>query len=120
MAVQVNGCVFVKSWICPVDGDEVPLEVCRLCVEARRTHFIHLRVKRPERAAEEVIVAPETSKLSLASFPYSQESFPPQSFQEELSRRLSELDRQFQNDEISLEEYVQRRKEMVEAAYMQS
>lgn len=31
-------CVFVSDWICHVEVDEIPLEVCRLCVEARRVH----------------------------------------------------------------------------------
>jgi hypothetical protein len=31
-------CIFVSDWICNVEVDEIPIEVCRLCLEARRTH----------------------------------------------------------------------------------
>ena len=31
-------CIFVSDWTCHVEVDEIPLEVCRLCVEARRIH----------------------------------------------------------------------------------
>jgi len=30
-------CVFVSDWTCYVQVDEIPLEVCRICLEARRT-----------------------------------------------------------------------------------
>lgn len=33
-----TNCIFVSDWICHVEADEIPLEVCRLCVEARRVH----------------------------------------------------------------------------------
>lgn len=29
-------CVFVADWICPVETSEIPLEVCKLCLEARK------------------------------------------------------------------------------------
>jgi len=28
-------CWIIKDWICYVEQDEIPLEVCKLCVEAR-------------------------------------------------------------------------------------
>jgi len=33
-----TNCIFVSDWTCHVQVDEIPLEVCRLCVEARRVH----------------------------------------------------------------------------------
>ena len=30
-------CIFVREKECPIEGDEIPLEVCRLCIEAAKT-----------------------------------------------------------------------------------
>ena len=30
-------CIFVKERECPIEGEEIPLEVCRLCIEAAKT-----------------------------------------------------------------------------------
>jgi len=35
-------CIFVSDWTCHLEVDEIPLEVCRLCVEARRIHATEL------------------------------------------------------------------------------
>ena len=31
-------CIFVSDWTCHLEVDEIPLEVCRLCIEARKIH----------------------------------------------------------------------------------
>ncbi len=97
MAVKVNGCVFVEVWACPVDGDDVPLEVCRLCVEARTCHgdMLAKTVKRTVRKAEapKPVAEPRIAESELEA--------------------LSSLDRLFVKDEIALEEYVRRRGEAV-------
>ncbi len=33
-------CMFVDYWICNVEIDDIPLEVCQLCIEARRTALL--------------------------------------------------------------------------------
>lgn len=29
-------CIYVERWTCNVAPDEIPLEVCRVCIEARK------------------------------------------------------------------------------------
>jgi hypothetical protein len=94
--VRMN-CVFVAGWTCQLEVEEIPLEVCRLCVEARRSHADELAktVKRIVRKAE----APKpVAERRIA---------------ESELESLSSLDRLFVNDEIALEEYTRRRGEAI-------
>jgi len=95
MAVKINGCVFVKSWTCPVESDDVPLEVCRICVEARKT---------------QPAVINRTATISRAS-----KVFPTKPVHDTIGH-LNELDKQFEKNEISPEEYVEKRKNILESA----
>ncbi|RLI24010.1 hypothetical protein DRO58_07955 [Candidatus Bathyarchaeota archaeon] len=87
--VKVNRCVFVEDWICPVDGDEIPLEICQVCVRAR--------------------TEARKSRNSLRTV--SRRRRMRSSWREE----LSELDKQFVNGQLHLQEYIQRRKEIIES-----
>lgn len=33
-----NKCIFVADWECPIETSEIPLEVCKICLEARKIH----------------------------------------------------------------------------------
>jgi hypothetical protein len=94
--VRMN-CMFVADWTCQLEVEEIPLEVCRLCVEARTSHgdMLAKTVKRTVRKTEapKPTVEPRIAESELES--------------------LSSLDGLFVNDEISLEEYVRRRDEAV-------
>jgi hypothetical protein len=96
-ALVGTSCMFVADWTCQLEVEEIPLEVCRLCVEARTSHgdMLAKTVKRAVRRAE----APKPT-------------VEPRKAEDELES-LSSLDRLFVNDEISLEEYVRRRDEAV-------
>jgi len=41
--------IFPDRWECYVEGKEIPLEVCKLCVEAR---LRHITIKRKVKADE--------------------------------------------------------------------
>ncbi len=45
-------CVFVSDWKCPIETDEIPLEVCKLCLEARRLHSKQVMISRQVEAVE--------------------------------------------------------------------
>jgi len=107
VTIKTKGCIFVNGWMCPVNGDEIPLEVCRLCIEARKTQAALMTVKRLERESDEDV-------LSL-TLPSHSQTFSSKPGQDVLRQQLSVLDRQFENDQISLEEYIQRRKSIVRA-----
>jgi len=97
---KANGCIFVKDWACSVDGDDVPLEVCRICVEARKTKHLTATVNRTSRISEPIKENPR-------------QVFPTHPIQDAI-KKLSELDKQFEDEEISLEEYMEKRKNIVE------
>jgi hypothetical protein len=39
-------CVFVAKWNCPVDTLEIPLEVCKVCLEARKIQSRNTKFRR--------------------------------------------------------------------------
>jgi hypothetical protein len=46
LSLNVNDrkrCIFIKEWKCNIETDEIPLDVCRLCVEARKLHTMEAR-----------------------------------------------------------------------------
>jgi hypothetical protein len=42
-------CVFVPEWECNIETEEIPLEVCKVCIEARKTSVF---IKRRKEASE--------------------------------------------------------------------
>jgi hypothetical protein len=45
-------CVFVAEWDCPVETAEIPLEVCTVCLEARKIQSKHIKIKREIKSVE--------------------------------------------------------------------
>ncbi len=41
-----KNCVFVQAWKCPIETEEIPLEVCKLCLEARRLQAKQVTISR--------------------------------------------------------------------------
>lgn len=33
----LRDCIYDTGWICPVQGDDIPLEVCKTCIRAKST-----------------------------------------------------------------------------------
>ncbi len=92
-------CTFVPARACPVELDEIPLDVCRLCIEVWRTNRENVLLKRPEGRLE---VAKGAAKAP------SEPSTPGLS---QLS--LSELDKLLWEGRIGVDEYLQRRKQII-------
>ena len=92
----VRNCVFVPDWICQMEVEEIPLEVCRLCVEARKIASYQAKT------AKQTIISAKALKPTIEP-----------RIAESESESLSSLDRLLMNDKISLEEYLQRRGEAV-------
>jgi hypothetical protein len=95
-------CAFVWDWTCHVEAEDIPLDVCRMCLEARR-----LRIEEASRVVKRIVGVVEPSKPS-----------EPVLDAEALMKALSKIDKMFEEGEIDLEEYVRRRGEvlrMVEA-----
>jgi len=45
-------CVFVAEWECPVETAEIPLEVCTVCLEARKIQSKHIKITREIKSVE--------------------------------------------------------------------
>ena len=45
-------CVFVADWKCPIETSEIPLEVCKLCLEARKLQSKQVKITRQVRTVE--------------------------------------------------------------------
>ena len=45
-------CVFVADWKCPIETSEIPLEVCTLCLEARKLQSQQVKITRQVRTVE--------------------------------------------------------------------
>jgi len=108
-----RACIFVPGRACPVDLDEIPLDVCRLCLEAWRVH-VESAVVRPVKRELEVSVegpgpsgADRTRLLALGS-PSQPAPAPSLGLMS-----LSELDKLFWEGKIDVGEYLRRRKELV-------
>jgi hypothetical protein len=81
-------CIFVREWDCNLETDEIPVEVCQLCVEARKTYIMETRrLMRNSRNVEQ----PPLSPID----------------------KLQKLDRIYTSGQIDAEEYLQRRREIV-------
>ncbi len=45
-------CVFVTDWKCPIETSEIPLDVCKLCLEARKLQSKQVKITRQVRTVE--------------------------------------------------------------------
>ncbi|MEM1659492.1 MAG: hypothetical protein QXK94_10715 [Candidatus Jordarchaeales archaeon] len=92
-------CVFIDR-SCNIDVDEIPLEVCSLCIDAWKFSEGRTTVKR----------AVEVSRsVGMAKPAYRGEA----EVKRSLTESLTELDKLFQEDKLTIEEYINRRREIV-------
>ena len=102
-------CVFVPFRDCHVDADEIPLEICQLCLETWKAMSIRLTVRRGlDRLRESEVQSIKT----VEDRPVQVE----QPERADMAEALAELDRLFEEEKIGLEEYVRRRKSIVDSA----
>jgi len=132
-------CAFVQSRVCPIEVDEVPLDVCRLCVEAWKTSAeIHkitganvlgptIMVPAGQQPLPAIVTPPGTPSLESPvqtplTFAPKIDKEPPLTFTPNINEEnrlkenkelLAKLDNDFIMDRISAEEYVERRRELV-------
>lgn len=105
-------CTFIANRACHVEAEEIPLEVCRLCLEAWKAENENITVRRSIGGVE----APELPSALLK--PTARVETPRNSMKPEHEETLSlaELDRLLAEDKIGLSEYLERRKRIVNSA----
>jgi hypothetical protein len=106
---RMKECIFVSGRSCPVGLDEVPLDICRLCLEAWRANRENITVKPLKKRLEVAVEGSGASETVKVKPPTTSESVVPARSQ--LS--LSELDKLFWEGKIEMGQYLQRRKEIV-------
>lgn len=114
-------CIFIPDRECRVDADEIPLEICQLCLEAWRAMNSRVTVRRSldelRMAGVQPIQAVEGQPVQLVKGEEAVQR--PAAHQPErvkVAEALAELDRLFEEDKIGLEEYVRRRKSIIDSA----
>ncbi len=91
-------CIFLREKECYVDADEIPLEVCRLCLEFYKIKMSNLSVKSSVKFERECSVTPiSRGFLSV----------------DEVKRELRELDERFIEGEIAFGEYIRMRESLL-------
>ena len=58
-------CVFVKDWECPVETPEIPLEVCKVCLEARKLQSKQTKIIRQKPQTDGVRILPAQALADL-------------------------------------------------------
>ena len=118
-------CIFIPDRECHVDADEIPLEVCQLCLEAWRAMNSRVTVRRSldrlRMAGVQPVQAVEGQPVQAEQRPFKgeeavQRPVAPQPERVNVAEALAELDRLFEEDKIGLEEYVRRRKSIIDSA----
>ena len=131
-------CAFIKAKSCPIDVDEIPLDVCRLCIDAWKTSAeiqtltganllgptIMVPVGVPQQA-QYTPMRPQPVTPIAAQVPQQPITFVPTQepdtggMAREAYSMLHNLDSQFINDCLSAEEYVKMRKNLVDNLIIQ-
>ncbi len=63
-------CVFIAEWECPIETSEIPLEVCKICLEARKIQSKQVKITRQIKSVEilpdhKVVAEAEISDLEV-------------------------------------------------------
>ena len=103
------GCLFVKDWDCSVEGEEFPLEICRVCLQARSAAFEGKKVisRTAAREALPSTARPEERKELAVGGKKAGLGEPLTA--EKREEALRELNRRFIKGEIPAPDYVNER-----------
>lgn len=97
-------CMFVDDWDCPVHRNEFPLEVCKICIKARSVNNESTSVRVPENGGKE---KREEDLMDISNMIEEVET-------EEKEEVREELNKKFHEGELSVEEYIEKRKNIPE------
>ncbi len=120
-------CAFIQARACPIDVDEIPLDVCRLCIDAWKTSA-EIQTLTGANILGPTIIVP-TGPQALQMVPHRQTrppdfASPSEPFTlipkieggtdpHETQDHLYRLDNDFMMDRISADEYVEQRRQIV-------
>lgn len=91
-------CAFVRDWKCHVEAEDIPLDVCRMCLDARRLHI------------EELGRVVKRTGVAMPSLQPQIQLAPIQGGRGAMEE-LSHIDDLFMKGELSFQDYLAKRKE---------
>jgi len=104
-------CMFVDEWDCPVNYDEFPLEVCKICIKARSIRNETTKIQIPEDGKRVEKEAEDISKMIKEVQSGGEDrKVEKSSGKEKYSHE--KLNKKFHEGELSVEEYIKKRKEL--------
>ncbi len=127
--MSTRQCAFIQARACPIDVDEIPLDVCRLCIDAWKTSA-EIQTLTGANILGPTIMIP-TGPMALQMIPTAPTpqhapqpqmqplTLMPKGEGSDSQKILYNLDNDFINDKITADEYVSRRKEIVNQLLVQ-
>ncbi len=99
-------CMFVDEWNCPVQRDEFPLEVCKICIKARSIQNDSTKIQVPEDGKK----VKEKARNISTMIKEAETSSTTETKKKDLTRE--NLNKRFHEGELSVEEYIEKRKNL--------
>lgn len=124
-------CAFIQARACPVDVDEIPLDVCRLCIDAWKISAEIQTLTGADILGPTIMVPIGTQALQMipsSQSPQTASQSKPltlipniedDAVARETQEMLTKLDNEFINDMISADEYVEKRRQLVNQLTLQ-
>lgn len=98
-------CMFIDDWNCPVQRDEFPLEICKICIKARSIRNESTRIKVPENGGKRPEEEAKEDIMDISRMIEEVET-------EEKEKVREEINKKFHEGELSVEEYIEKRKNL--------
>jgi len=131
--LSTRQCAFIQARACPIDVDEIPLDVCKLCIDAWKTSAEIQSLTGANILGPTIMVPTGPQALQMIpTTPSPRGTTPPEitpltlipsidaeKQNAESQEILFKLDNDFINDRISADEYVTKRREIVNQLMVQ-
>ncbi len=105
-------CMFVDEWDCPVNYDEFPLEVCKICIKARSIQNETTKIQVPGDGKKTEKKTADVSSMIQEVRSSEGERKNEGTDRKEEEYTHEELNKKFHEGELSVEEYIERRKKL--------
>jgi len=109
---MATSCMFIDEWDCPVTYDEFPLEVCKICIKARSIHSDTTKIRVPENGEKRRREPEDISKMIQEVRSGDKDRKSKEGKSSEKKYTHEELNKKFHEGELSVDEYVKKRKEL--------
>lgn len=112
-------CAFIQTRACPIGMDKIPVDVCRLCIDAWKTSAEIQKLTGANIFGQTIIVPTRPEALQMIPSALKNEPITPvpiiqgKIITNTTQELFNELDNNFINDQISTDEYIKKRRQLV-------